>query len=397
MRFVLESLNQDPIVRRRREFVEAKGIGHPDTMCDALVEAISVGLARMYLERLGFVAHYNIDKALLAAGQCEKRFGSGRLAQPMRLFVGDRATFAAEGTELPVHETAERAVSAWLQRHLPKIRVGQEVVLQPVLAPGSTPLRTIYEPAEAVISNDTSGAVGFAPFTPTEHLARRAADLLASTEFKQQFPDTGQDVKVFAVRTDRQVEITVAMPFHCEQIDSESTYFRRKEEVLHALYVELSRGDLEVDLRLNTLDRAGRGADGLYLTLTGTSAEDADSGQVGRGNRPCGFISFARPVGGEAAPGKNPLAHVGKLYSIASQRLAERIHAVHPELAEVYVSLAARIGEPIVAPWVSVQAISPSGQSLADIEPSIRELVATELQQLPIYWQGILRGDFRLY
>lgn len=397
MRFVLEPLDQRPVVTRRREFVECKGIGHPDTLCDALVEAISSDLARMYLDRLGFIAHYNIDKALLAAGQCEKTFLRGRVTQPMRLILGDRATFAGETGPLPVEETVANAVDAWLQQHLPKIRVHQELVLEPVLAPGSTPLRGIYQRPEEIVANDTSGAVGFAPFTPTERLTRKAADFLTSTGFKQRFPDTGRDVKVFAVRTDERVEITVAMPFDCEHIDCESTYFRRKEEVLHALHEELSQNDLEVAVRLNTLDRHGCGADGLYLTLTGTSAEDADSGQVGRGNRVCGFISFARPVGGEAAPGKNPVAHVGKLYSVASQRLAERIHAAHPELTEVYVSLATRIGEPIVTPWASVQVLLSPKQSLGDIEPSIREIVARELEQLPAYWQGLLRGEFRLY
>ncbi|MCX8071995.1 MAG: methionine adenosyltransferase [Candidatus Binatia bacterium] len=397
MRFAFECLEQRPIAQRRRELVEVKGIGHPDTLCDALVEAISVELARMYFQHLGFVAHYNVDKALLAAGQCEKTFLSGRILQPMRLFVGDRATFSIESTALPVIETLERAVSDWLERHLPKVRLRHELTLHPVLAPGSTPLRRIYRRAEEIISNDTSGAVGFAPFTPTEALTRGVVAFLNSEEFKQRFPDTGQDLKVFAVRTDARVELTVAMPFQCEAIDSESTYFRRKEEVLHALHSRFTGADLEIDVRLNTLDQRGRGADGLYLTLTGTSAEDADSGQVGRGNRTYGFIAFARPVGGEAAPGKNPVAHVGKIYSVASQRLAERIHTRHPELLEVYVSLATRIGEPIVQPWVSVQVLPAHGCRVAEIQHSIQQLVAAELACLPEYWHSLVQGEFSVY
>jgi len=34
----------------------------------------------------------------------------------------------------------------------------------------------------------------------------------------------------------------------------------------------------------------GRGIKGIYTTVTGTSAEDADCGQVGRGNRVNGII-----------------------------------------------------------------------------------------------------------
>ena len=47
------------------EIVEHKGIGHPDTMCDALAEAFGVALARDYRERFGRVLHFNVDKALL--------------------------------------------------------------------------------------------------------------------------------------------------------------------------------------------------------------------------------------------------------------------------------------------------------------------------------------------
>jgi S-adenosylmethionine synthetase len=77
-----------------QEIVERKGLGHPDTICDSIVEAISIDLNRMYLEQLGAIPHYNVDKALLIAGRCAKAFGSGRLTQPMELIVGDRATSA---------------------------------------------------------------------------------------------------------------------------------------------------------------------------------------------------------------------------------------------------------------------------------------------------------------
>ena len=70
MTLVIEALRQAPVAARRIELVERKGLGHPDTICDALVEAVAVALNRMYRERTGAIQHYNIDKALLAAGQC---------------------------------------------------------------------------------------------------------------------------------------------------------------------------------------------------------------------------------------------------------------------------------------------------------------------------------------
>ncbi|HLE67399.1 MAG TPA: methionine adenosyltransferase [Burkholderiales bacterium] len=43
------------------EIVERKGLGHPDTICDALVENLSTGLGRAYLERFGSILHHNVD------------------------------------------------------------------------------------------------------------------------------------------------------------------------------------------------------------------------------------------------------------------------------------------------------------------------------------------------
>jgi S-adenosylmethionine synthetase len=63
---VIESLVERPVSSRRLELVERKGIGHPDTMCDALVKAAAVALNCLYVNRLGASAHYDLDKALLA-------------------------------------------------------------------------------------------------------------------------------------------------------------------------------------------------------------------------------------------------------------------------------------------------------------------------------------------
>jgi hypothetical protein len=39
---VVEALTDTPVARRRQEIVERKGLGHPDTICDSIVEAISI-------------------------------------------------------------------------------------------------------------------------------------------------------------------------------------------------------------------------------------------------------------------------------------------------------------------------------------------------------------------
>jgi S-adenosylmethionine synthetase len=398
-RILVETLAGPPVADRRLELVERKGLGHPDAMCDALVEGISLALARMYLERAGVVLHYNIDKAFLVAGQCRKGFGGGEITAAMEFIVGDRATLRLGGgdggTSFPVEETVRAAVDGWVSDHLPHVRLPAQLRTRVVLQPGSAELRGIYEPAaEALAANDTSGASGYAPLTPTEQLVLDVERYLNGPIFKAAFPDTGQDVKVFGLRRDERLSLTVAMPFLSEHVASEAVYFVRKEAVLAALAERFRDAPLALAWHLNTLDRPGQGADGTYLTLTGTSAEDADSGQVGRGNRANGLIPFARPAGSEAAPGKNPVAHPGKLYSVLSHRMAQEITARCPGLREAYVHLATRIGDPVDRPWTGIQVVLAAGVKLADVEPAIREVVDREFARMSLFRSELLRGAY---
>lgn len=394
MSLVIESIGGTPVARRRIEIVERKGLGHPDTICDSVVEAASVALGRLYLERAGVIAHYNVDKALLVAGQCVKRFGGGEVTRPIELIVGDRATDVLDGRPLPVVETVRHAVDEWVGANLPGVRPGKDLVTRVALAPGSEELRRVYTEGPAKIaSNDTSGASGYAPLSLTEDLVLAAERYLNSREFKAAFPDTGQDVKVMGVRHDQRLAVTVAMPLSCLHTRSEGAYFARKDEILHALTTRFASAPFTMDWQLNCLDRRGQGLDGVYLTLTGTSAEDADSGQVGRGNRANGLIAFSRPTGGEATAGKNPAAHAGKVYSVLSHRLARLIHDRCPRVLEVYVHLLVRIGEPVDRPWTGVQVLLPPGTALEDVEREIREVVEAELARLPAFRAELVRGE----
>jgi S-adenosylmethionine synthetase len=175
-------------------------------------------------------------------------------------------------------------------------------------------------------------------------------------------------------------------------IGSERAYFARKDEILQALAARFRSAPLQIEWGLNCLDRPELGTAGVYLTLTGTSAEDADSGQVGRGNRANGLIAFSRPAGGEAAAGKNPVAHAGKVYSVLSHRLARLIHTRCPEILEVYVHLAVRIGEPVDRPWTGVQLILPAGVKLEDVANSIRTVVEAEIGRIREFRSELVRG-----
>ncbi len=85
---------------------------------------------------------------------------------------------------------------------------------------------------------------------------------------------------------------------------------------------------------------------------TNKTAENAESGQVRRGNRVNGIIPL-RPVSSEAAAGKNPVSHVGKINNVLSHRIANEIYVNVPGIREVYVWLLGQIGEPIDLPKIA--------------------------------------------
>lgn len=392
---VIESARISPS-QEAVEIVERKGLGHPDTICDAVMEAVAIQLAQAYLTTCGRVLHFNADKAMLVAGQVACRFGGGSVLAPMRLVMGDRATFEWKNKRIPVKELAERAAYRWFKRHLPRIKPLKDLECQVELKPASEELRSVSERPREAVANDTSATVGYAPLTPTERLVFQIEQFLNSRSFKKEFPDTGEDVKVLAVRSGSDLNVTVAMPFLAPLIRSESEYFKRKTlaaRVLTDFVRRKSASDFFPHVFLNVLDQRGAGEAGTYLTLLGTSAEAGDSGEVGRGNRVCGIISLRRPASAEAAAGKNPVAHVGKIYNVLAQVLAEDIHKKVPGLLDVTVWITSQIGQPVSLPQaVLVEVIPRRGMKLEAVRPQIRREVQLAFTHMPSFCKALMRG-----
>jgi S-adenosylmethionine synthetase len=200
------------------------------------------------------------------------------------------------------------------------------------------------------------------------------------------------------VRQGAQVELTVAMPLLDRYVTSEALYFQRKEEMRHVLvsYVHSRLDKLsKITVSMNTLDRGGAGLLGIYLSVLGTSAEDADSGEVGRGNQVNGIIALNRPRGSEAAAGKNPVSHVGKIYNVLTHRLAEQIHREVAGVRQAVVWLCSRIGDPVDRPQMtSVQVALDAETKLADVEEPIRKIVARELERMAQFCQELASGKY---
>jgi S-adenosylmethionine synthetase len=141
-----------------------------------------------------------------------------------------------------------------------------------------------------------------------------------------------------------------------------------------------------------------RGIGGVYLSLLGTSAEDADSGQVGRGNRVNGLIALQRPAPAEAAAGKNPVSHVGKIYNVLAHRAAQRAHAEIGGLRDVCVWLCSQIGAPVDQPRLAAaQVVLADGVELEDVRGRVAAIVEDELARIPALTEELLAGQHPVY
>jgi S-adenosylmethionine synthetase len=392
--------SRDPMAAGPMEVVERKGVGHPDTICDAAMERVALALTRAYREACGRILHFNVDKGMLVAGVVDCRPGGGRVIEPMRMVIGDRATFEWRGKRLPIEDIAVQAVREWFKSHLRHVNPVEHVRCQVELRPGSAELQAVIDRDGRPVANDTSAAVGYAPLSPTERLVLGLERFLNGGPFKKAFPETGEDVKVLAVRAGADVHVTVAMPLLASAIRSEAEYFARKAAALGAIrrfVKQEAAAGLSVRVGLNTLDRPGAGVEGMYLSLLGTSAEAGDSGEVGRGNRVCGVISLGRPASAEAAAGKNPVAHVGKIYTVLAQILAEQIHRDVPGLREATVWLTSEIGRPIASPRSAAVELSLTrGVSPASVESRVRRHVRRALAELGRFCEALARGEYEV-
>jgi S-adenosylmethionine synthetase len=332
------------------------------------------------------------------AGDVALEFGGGKVLQPMVLIMGDRATREANGISIPVEQVAVKAATEWIQSNLRFVNPETHVKYQVELKPGSPELTDIFKRKGKVLgANDTSAAVGYAPMTRLERIVLKTEKYVNSRPFKTKFPEAGEDVKVMGMRKDDTSSLTISMAFVDKFVESEEDYFRKKAEILDDVesYVKSNVTFKEVLVNLNTLDVKGRGIGGVYLTVLGTSAESADSGEVGRGNRVNGVIPLNRPTCSEAAAGKNPVSHVGKIYNFLTHRIARSVYERVPGLEEVYIWLLSQIGKPIDQPAIAAaQVVLQSGNSLESIQKSIEEVVDSELANIDRFTRDLANGKF---
>jgi S-adenosylmethionine synthetase len=396
----VSELHQVPIEEQDLEIVERKGVGHPDHICDAVMNEVSVSLSKEYLKRYGHVMHHNIDKALLAAGEVKTRFGGGEVKRPMLMVFGDRATYDVDGDPFPVDELAVNTAKRWLKKNLRFVDPERHVRYQVELKKGSAALTDIFNRRGKFLgANDTSAAVGYAPLSETEKIVLHTERYINSPSFKKEFPETGEDVKIMGAREGKELNLTIALAFVDKFIENENQYFKRKAEVVEDVnrFVRNQVKFSSASVNINTADKRGRGMGGIYLTVLGTSADDGDGGQVGRGNRPSGLIPLNRPTCSEAAAGKNPVSHVGKIYNLLTYEIANHVYQKVSGIKEVYVWLLSQIGRPINEPKVAgIELIMDKGTEFKPASRQATDIVKSELNSINDFTKRLTEGKIQV-
>ena len=365
------------------EIVERKGKGHPDTLIDGASEAVSLALCRYYMENFGAILHHNVDKGILVGGKAQARFGGGEILEPIYMMVAGRATITVprpgRNVEVPVARIARESISDFIRETMRFLDPKKHVRIDTKIRPGSPDLVSVFMAKRRMpVSNDTSIGVGYAPLTPTEELVLATERRMNSAEFKKKYPEVGEDIKVMALRRGSKLEMTVAAAMIGPKIPTAGHYVG----VIDAVSAELERlassSGLDVGYRINAADDMKHGS--YYLTVTGTSAEQGDDGNTGRGNRVNGLISPMRQYSMEATAGKNPVNHTGKILNAVALMAAREVVKEVPGIREAYVRMLSRIGSPIDEPQIASAAlVLEKGTRASSVEEDVKSVLNENL------------------
>ena len=393
---VVESMDQTPIERQTTEIVERKGIGHPDSIADGLAESVSRALCKMYVARYGRILHHNTDEVQVVGGQSAPKFGGGVVLEPAYVLLVGRAVTQVNGERLPYRTVAVQAAHDYLQDTLTNLNVDADTVIDCKIGQGSVDLRGLYE-TQKQLANDTSFGVSAAPYSETELLALRTEELI-NGPLKKELPEVGHDVKVMAVRNGDTVRLTVAAAIVDKFVPDQDHYVSVIEQLRdrcldHA--AKITNRTVAVDV--NTGDNYYEGI--VYLTVTGVSFENGDDGSVGRGNRVNGLITPYRPMSLEAAAGKNPVTHVGKLYNLLAFEVAHKIaDECEGDVEEVWVKIVSQIGKPIDEPQVAVAQLAlAKGVKLGAVKGTAQGVLDTGLETIQKLTKRVVDGKVRVF
>ncbi|MED3509503.1 methionine adenosyltransferase [Bacillus velezensis] len=390
------------------EVIERKGIGHPDTLADALGECLSVAYSKFTKKRYGAVLHHNFDKVGIMGGKSRVTFGGGEMLQPIRVLLNGRASGKFGDEKIQLKQMLIDTCLKFFKERFNMLDVNKDIRIIYEVSSGSSPggveekesdRHYWFEPRsledlpelKKLVCNDTSMGCAYAPFSPTESLVLGIEKHLNSNEYKKDKPWLGSDIKIMAQRYASDVYITMCVPQISNYVLSNEEYKRNLNLIREDVYqfCRQIHPQLNLHLNINTRDDEEKGE--FYLTYTGSSMESGDEGFVGRGNRISGIITPLRPYTMEGISGKNPVYHTGKIYCVAAYEIA---WAIYNELGigtEIY--LIGQSGQLLIDPWKTI--VDVKTDQVFD-RNRVEEIVQKTLKSIPEFTNKILSDKYVL-
>ena len=109
----------------------------------------------------------------------------------------------------------------------------------------------------------------------------------------------------------------------------------------------------------------------------------------------CILPTILRPMSMEAAAGKNPVTHVGKLYSLLASRIAAALVTELSEVKGAECVLVSGIGRPVSDPHLAdLRLRLAEGSDLSAVRPRAEEIVARTAQD-PVALAGLISAQVR--
>ena len=100
----------------------------------------------------------------------------------------------------------------------------------------------------------------------------------------------------------------------------------------------------------------------------------------------------------QAAAGKNPVTHVGKLYNIVTQQIAESLVEELVEVTGAYCYLLSQIGSPVNEPRIiDLKLKVENGADIEMLKFKVEQIVHDRLEGIYQIRQQLLAGSLHVY
>ena len=379
------------------EVVETKGKGHPDNICDTLAEKVSANYSKYCLEHYGVILRHMIDKLSILGGGSKVQFGGGEMKSPIRILVNGRFTDRYKNEKINYMNIVSKTIKGYFKELFPLLDVDNYLLIVDnthhnegpgvVYNEDDTTKNERIKFFEAIDDsdaqrhnnhnrcNDTSTTVSYYPMSKLEQVVLNIEQLLNSSRYKETNPWVGNDIKVMGIRKGNKVEITSCIPLISKYVQDLDDYKNKLNNLQKEVEKETRKlfKNNDVIIYLNTRDNYDN--NDLYMTLIGSAVESGDEGAVGRGNRSRGVIPFSRNFSMEAACGKNPVYHTGKLFTAIGDCISQQIYEKYHVENVVYCT--SKMGDKIENPWnISVELSKKLPEKdIKDIDNMVNEII----------------------